>query len=106
MTMFIPPHDQSSEVWNGPRIDLEGTQNIFGADEALLMEPLSFLQFSKKVLPSYDHVYVDPPPTPSIPRQSTLTRRTPSLLVSVASSLGEIPNSHYLIMRSGSRVAR
>lgn len=86
MTMFIPPHDQSSEVWNGPRIDLEGTQNIFGADEALLMEPLSFLQFSKKVLPSYDHVYVDPPPTPSIPRQSTLTRRTPSLLNFLAPS--------------------
>lgn len=80
MTMFIPPHDRSGEVWNGPRIGIEGAQSIFGADEALLMEPSTFLQFIKKVLPSFDHVYVDPPPTPSIPRQSTLTRRTPSLL--------------------------
>lgn len=81
MTLFIPPHDQSSEMWNGPRIGIEGAQKIFGADQALLMEPSNFLQFLKKVLPSFDHVYVDPPPVPSIPRQSNLSsRRTPSLL--------------------------
>ena len=44
------------------------------------MEPLTFLQFLKKVLPSFNHIYVDPSPVPSIPRQSNLTRRTPSLL--------------------------
>lgn len=80
MTMFIPSSDEASEIWNGPRCGIDAAQSIFGADEAMVMEPTTFLQHLKTILPSHNRIYVDPPPTPSIPRQTPLNRRTPSLL--------------------------
>lgn len=79
MTLFVQPRDETNEIWNGPRTGIDGATSLFGADDAIAMDPSTFLNHTKAVLPSYTHIYVDPPLTPSVPRQPT-SRRTPSLL--------------------------
>lgn len=78
MTMLVQPREEANEVWNGPRTGIDGASSLFGADEALAMEPGTFLNHLKQILPAFTHIYVDPPPTPTLPRQPS--RRTPSIL--------------------------
>jgi intermediate cleaving peptidase 55 len=81
MTMFVQHYDQAAEVWNGPRTGKEGAEKVFGADEAFDMNPTAFLTHLKRILPSYDRIYVDLPTAPSIPRMTSSRRgNVPSLL--------------------------
>lgn len=80
MTMFVPSRDEANETWNGAKSGLDGAVDVFGADEALAMEPAAFLAHLKKVLPNANHIYVEPAATPTVPRQSSRMARTPSLL--------------------------
>lgn len=73
MTIFVPPHDEGNEVWNGPRCGCDGATRIFGADEGIDMdsEGRSLLTYLKKVLPQASKIYHDPALPPTIPRKSS-----------------------------------
>lgn len=67
--MFVQNRDEHSETWNGPRTGLDGAVSIFGADDALELDPAILLNHLKQVLPKYTHVYVEPPTQPTSPRR-------------------------------------
>ncbi|PWN48281.1 hypothetical protein IE53DRAFT_364035 [Violaceomyces palustris] len=69
MTMFVQPRDDHNETWNGPRTGLDGCTDIFGSDLAFEMDPTVLASHLKSLVPSYNHVYVDPPVQPSVPRR-------------------------------------
>ncbi|KDN49909.1 hypothetical protein K437DRAFT_255161 [Tilletiaria anomala UBC 951] len=72
MTMFVPGRgDEQDEMWNGPRTGTDGAEQFFGADEAYEMDAGRLLTYLRNVLPSYDHVYVEPPASPTNPRPSS-----------------------------------
>jgi intermediate cleaving peptidase 55 len=80
MTMFVPSREDSNETWNGPKTGTDGAINIFGADDAYSMEPSAFLTHLKQALVDANHIYVEPPTSPTIPRQSSRAAKMPSLL--------------------------
>lgn len=80
MTMFVPPRDITNETWNGPKTGIDGAVDIFKADEAFTMESGTLLNHLKQVLYGANHIYVEPPVNPTIPRQSSRLSRIPSIL--------------------------
>ncbi|UZJ55987.1 hypothetical protein CBS101457_005307 [Exobasidium rhododendri] len=86
MTMFVPSRDEANETWNGPKSGLDGATEIFRADEALAMDSSTFLTHLKKVLPGANHIYVEPPPSPTVPRQSPRMAKLPSIINYLAPS--------------------
>lgn len=64
----MQPRDDHNETWNGPRTGLDGAVDIFGADESYATDPAALLAHLKQVLPRFNHVYVEPPATPTVPR--------------------------------------
>lgn len=72
MTVFVPPHDAGNEAWNGPRTGPDGAVDVFGADDALEMDPegRSLLNYLKAVLPGATKIYHDPALPPTIPRKT------------------------------------
>ncbi|CAO1623330.1 unnamed protein product [Sympodiomycopsis kandeliae] len=80
MTMFVPPHDQTNQIWNGPRTGPDGAVDIFAADDALELdsEGKSLMNFLKAVFPGATKIYHDPALPPTIPRKSTRTIGTSS----------------------------
>ncbi|KAK0537042.1 aminopeptidase [Tilletia horrida] len=80
MTLFVQARDEHNETWNGPRTGIDGAQDIFGADEALEMDPTSLLSHLKQILPQYTHIYVEPPNAPTNPRTTSASRSKPNIL--------------------------
>ncbi|KAE8192884.1 hypothetical protein CF328_g5217 [Tilletia controversa] len=80
MTMFVQARDEHNETWNGPRTGVDGAHDIFGADEALEMDPSTLLSHLKQILPQYTHIYVEPPNGPTNPRTSSASRSKPNII--------------------------
>jgi Xaa-Pro aminopeptidase len=65
-TLFIRPRDEHSELWDGPRTNIETAIEIFGMDHALPVTKFeqfltSLIQKDKKSTVWYDHVDVVQP---------------------------------------------
>ncbi|KAE8232956.1 hypothetical protein CF326_g2010 [Tilletia indica] len=80
MTLFVQARDEHNETWNGPRTGVDGAHDIFGADEAIEMDPTALLSHLKQILPEYTHIYVEPPNAPTNPRTSSASRSKPNII--------------------------